>query len=56
MKGDVLKQVKGELMKKGLFLEVVGIAVVLISCVTSPLLPPEERIIQQVLEVDKSKE
>ena len=42
-------------MKKRVLLAVVASVVVLVSCGTSPL-PPEELIIQEIFEVDKSKD
>lgn len=43
-------------MKKARLVGVVAIAVTLVSCVTSPPIPPEERIIEGVFEVDKTKD
>ena len=42
-------------MKRAMLLGVVVIAFALVSCATSPPIPPEERIIQEVFEADKTK-
>jgi len=43
-------------MKKPLLVGVVAIAVTFVTCVTSPPIPPEERIIEGVFEADKTKD